>query len=302
MLELRDYEVVLRPDRDEPGYWAGAPSVVQADDGTFYLVVRMRGTDNPPGQRGYELRILKSTDGVQFEPVHAIRRQDAGLRGFERAALVINPATNQFRLYACATTEEMSWHILKFDDAASPQYFKADTARPVLTPPASWGLGIEPGYKDPVVLWAEGRWHMYVIAIDRIERVYHFTSTDGLAWEPDAANPVLDAGGWHNYHTRPACVARDGDRYLFIYEGSNARWHDPNYNIATGRAFTRDLSRIDDLTRDTPWIVSSTPGHYMTWRYSHWLRVDNEWFVYAECACPNDTNELRLFRLPAGSF
>ena len=294
-----NYSVVLRPDRHAPGWWAGAPSVVRAADGTFYLVARMRGTDNPPGQRGYELRILKSRDGIRFEPIHAIRREDAGVRGFERAALVVDPVTKRFRLYACATTDTMSWHILVFDEAASPEELSAHTARPVLEPPPSWGLGIEPGYKDPLVLWAEGRWHLYVIAIDRIERVYHFTSADGHAWEGDPANPVLDVGGWHNYHTRPASVSRVDNGYLFIYEGSNAQWHDPNYNIATGLAFTRDMTRIVDLTREAPWIVSSTPGRYLTWRYSHWLQVKDEWYVYAECACPDDTNELRLFRIPA---
>jgi hypothetical protein len=261
----------------------------------------MRGTDHPPGQRGYELRILKSYEGARFEPVHAIGRADAGVRGFERAALVIDPVTKRFRLYGCAPRDTAGWRILVFDDAATPEKFDPRTARTVLEPPPSWGLGIDPGYKDPVVLWAEGHWHLYVIAIDRIERVHHFVSGDGFAWQADPANPVLDVGGWHNYHTRPACVVPVDDGYLFVYEGSNARWHDPNYNIATGLAYTRDLSRIVDRTPDTPWITSTTPGQYMTWRYSQWLRVSDEWYVYAECACPNDTNEVRLFRVPAST-
>ena len=30
------------PDRDEPEWWAGAPSVVQTADGRFFLAARMR--------------------------------------------------------------------------------------------------------------------------------------------------------------------------------------------------------------------------------------------------------------------
>ena len=36
------------------------------------------------------------------------------------------------------------------------------------------------------------------------------------------------------------------------------------------------------------------PGDYHTWRYSHWLPVDDKVFVYFESARPNNTNEIRL--------
>ncbi|MBX7259238.1 MAG: hypothetical protein K1Y02_22950 [Candidatus Hydrogenedentes bacterium] len=297
-----DYSVVLEPDRDEPGWWAGAPSVVRAPDGTFWMAARMRETISPPGYRGFELRILRSEDGIRFEPVHAIRREDAGVRGFERPALVIDPATGLFRLYACSPREEGGWRIILFDDASDPSRLDPASARPVLEPPATWGHGIEPGYKDPVVVFANGLWHMYVIGIDRVERTYHFTSADGLGWLTDSNNPVLESGGWHNFYTRPASVVPMGIGYLFVYEGSNAKWHDPNYNIGTGLAYTLDLSRITDLTPDAPALTTSTPGRYLTWRYSHWLRVGDVFHVYAECARANDSNEVRLFRVAASDL
>jgi hypothetical protein len=70
------------------------------------------------------------------------------------------------------------------------------------------------------------------------------------------------------------------------------------YNIATGLAFTFDLHHVIDLTPDSPLLASTTPSeHFHTWRYSHWMRVDGEIWVYAEVARPNETNEIRLFRL-----
>lgn len=116
------YDVVLEPDHNEPEWWAGAPSVVRANDGSFYLAARMREGMSPPGFRGYEIRILHSPDGVHFEPIHRIRREDAGLRGFERPALVIDPHTGAFKLYAC-TPGEQGWCILRFDDAKNPAAF-----------------------------------------------------------------------------------------------------------------------------------------------------------------------------------
>ncbi len=89
------YQVVLEPDEDTPEWWAGAPSVARADDGTFYLACRMREGTSPRGRRGYEVRILRSRDGVAFEPVHAIPREAVPIPGFERPALVRDAQTGK---------------------------------------------------------------------------------------------------------------------------------------------------------------------------------------------------------------
>jgi hypothetical protein len=63
--------------------------------------------------------------------------------------------------------------------------------------------------------------------------------------------------------------------------------------------FTFDLHNIIDLTPEAPIAASSTPGrHFLTWRYSHWMWVDDELWVYAEVARENEAHEIRLFRLP----
>ena len=85
--------------------------------------------------------------------------------------------------------------------------------------------------------------------------------------------------------------------YVFVYEGSSLAWRDPVYNIATGLAYSPDLETFVDLTPQEPLLKSTTPGDYHTWRYSHWLRVEDRIFVYAEVARPNDSNEIRLFVL-----
>ena len=141
---------------------------------------------------------------------------------------------------------------------------------------------------------------MFVIAFDRIERIYHYTSDNGTEWEISEPCPVLENAGWHNFFTRPACVLPLDVGYLFVYEGSNVLWLDPDYNIATGLAYSPDLESFVDLTPDEPLLKSTTPGPYHTWRYSHWLPVDDEVFVYFEAARPNRTNELRLGRFKAG--
>lgn len=299
---FRQYDVILEPDRNEPDWWAGAPSVVRDRQGVFWLACRMRTADAPLGLRGYEIRILRSEDGIHFRKVHSIRREDVPIPGFERPALILDPHSDACRLYACGPWRSGPWTIIKFDDASDPTRIAPASARPVIAPRASRGprdVRVD-GYKDPVILHAGGLYHCYVIGTLRTERLYHFSSPDGVQWEPvgDGNDSVMALDGWHDYFIRPASVLPLGVGYLFVYEGSNVKWTDPVYNIATGLGFTFDLNRVQDLTPDAPLLVSTTPGDgFATWRYSHWMWVNNELWAYAEAARPNRTNEIRLFRL-----
>ena len=291
---LSRYEVILEPDENTPQWWAGAPSVVVSDDGTFYLAARMREGRSRRGRRGYEIRILRSTDGHHFQPINHILRDEAGVPVFERPAMVRDPQTGKYKLYGCAGFDR-GWAILRFDDVDDPAAFDAHSARPVLVSdyPDDGFIHVT-GYKDPVVMWDRGQWHMFVIGTDRVERIYHFTSEDGETWRTAALTPVMENSGWHNFYTRPASVLPLAVGYLFVYEGSNVMWRDPPYNIATGLAFSPDLDTFLDLTPGEPLLKSTTPGDYHTWRYSHWLAVEDQVFVYFEAARPNNSNELRL--------
>jgi hypothetical protein len=300
--KFKHFDVIVEPDKNEPEWWAGAPSVVRDGKGTFWLACRMRTADAPLGLRGYEIRILRSEDGIHFRKVHSILREKVPIPGFERPALLIDPKTGRFKLYGCGPWKGGAWSIIKFDDAEDPTRFDPSTARPVIQP-ASKSSPREEGvtaYKDPFIIYADGAWHCFVIGSLRGERLFHFRSEDGERWEPvgHRNQSIMDLSGWHNFYVRPASVLPVGAGYLFVYEGSNAQWHDPVYNIATGLGFTFDLHHIIDLTPDSPLLRSTTPSDlFHTWRYSHWMAVGDEVWVYAEVARPNRTNEIRLFRL-----
>jgi hypothetical protein len=110
----------------------------------------------------------------------------------------------------------------------------------------------------------------------------------------------MELAGWHDFFIRPASLVRLDRGYLFIYEGSSTDWYDPVYNIATGVAYTEDLHMMTDLTPNSPLLVSSTPSaHFATFRYSAWLVHGDDLLVYAEVACPNETNEIRVYRVPS---
>lgn len=300
--KLKSYDVILQPDKDAPQWWAGAPSVVRDVDGTFWMACRMRTAESPRGLRGYEIRLLKSRDGVHFTKVKSIRREQVPIPGFERPALLIDPATSRFKLYLCGPWKNGPWCILKLDDVETPEQFDPSTAKPVIRPPEKqYPRDVSVlEYKDPFILYTENRYHCYVTGyIRRNERIFHFTSPNGETWRPagDTKCPIMDLAGWHDFFVRPASVVPAGVGYLFFYEGSSTTWYDPVYNIGTGLGFTFDRHRIIDLTPESPLALSTTPGRFHTWRYSHWMWVDRELWVYAEVAKLNDSNEIRLFRL-----
>lgn len=302
---FQQYDVILQPDQDQPEWWAGGPAVVRDRNGVFWMAARMRN-NHPVGPRGYQLRLLRSQDGVQFRQVGELLPAQAGVNGFERPALLLHPQSGKLMLYGCGPLVDGNrWSILRWDEVTDLADIRPSSARPVLVPitPAHVRDFPPSGYKDPVILHAQGRFHLYVIGVLRgVERTYHFSSIDGERWEP-VGHPyqaILELEAWHNFAARPASVLPLPFGYLFVYEGSHVSWHDPNYNIATGLGFTFDLHHITDLTPEAPLLTSTTPGElFHTWRYSQWLQVDNEVWAYAEVARRNRTNEIRLFRLRA---
>jgi len=297
------YDVVLAPDKDEAEYWAGAPSVARDAQGVFWLAARMRSPEFARSLRGYEIRLLRSTDGIHFERVKSIRRADVPIPGFERPALRFDSASKKFKLYACGPWREGPWAIIKFADADSPEKIDPTTARPVIQAPVpryERDVSVTE-YKDPVILQAEGKYHCYVIGyIRRNERIFHYISDDGKKWQPvgDVNAPVMDLTGWHNFFVRPSSVLPLGVGYLFVYEGSSTQWFDPVYNIGIGLGFTFDLHHVTELTPASPLALSTTPGSFHTFRYSDWHWVNGEIWVYAEVSKANSAHEIRLFRIP----
>ena len=299
-LEFRDGDVVALPDKIAPEWWAGAPSVLRTTDGTFWMALRMRTADSPLGLRGYEIRILRSPDGVRFEKAQSISREAAGVDGFERPCLLQDPATGKFKLYACCPINS-DWRIIKFDDADSPDEFIAKSAYPVIAPARAvfQGPNRPTGYKDPVIVHIGGAYHCYSIGILKAERTFHHISQDGEFWQPvgDPCTPILPLTGWHNYAVRPASVLPMGIGCLFIYEGSDTRWPDATYCIATGLAYTLNLHHMVDITPEMPLLVSPEFGRIPVWRYSHWMWVDNEIWVYAEVESADGSHCTRRYRL-----
>src|SRR5438270_5292968 len=162
-----------------PGYWSGAPSAVATEEEIF-IAYRLR---RPIGHgRGYAVAVARSADGVRFETVLTISKDDMATESLERPGLVRTPE-GRWRLYlSCATTGTKHWRV-EVTEADHPALFDVRNRQTVLPGDAKTGV------KDPVILHDRGQWHLWAschpledpLQTDQMTTEYA-TSADGLTW------------------------------------------------------------------------------------------------------------------------
>jgi hypothetical protein len=262
--------VVIEPPSAEPGAWAGAPSAITVD-GTTYLAYRLR---RPEGHgRGYLNVVAGSTDGVHFETLAELSREDFGAESLERPALVHTPQ-GRWRLYVSAATPGSKHWRVDLLEADDPADFSAGTARTVL--PGSECVGV----KDPVVLHHSGAWHLWASCHplndpDHTDRMttHYATSDDGRDWTWHGTVLTGRRGAWDQRGVRVASVLADGGVLRAAYDGRRSAAE--NWEERTGTA-TAWLSggRFTTLSADEREPAASPhPPHGL--RYLSAVHVDD---------------------------
>src|SRR5262245_44948524 len=103
-----DGDVVVAPEFGAAGYWAGGPSAVVTDH-EVYLAYRLR---RPVDRgRGHAVVVARSVDGIRFEPIVELSKDQFGTASFERPALV-RVSDGTWRLFvSCSTENSKHWWI-----------------------------------------------------------------------------------------------------------------------------------------------------------------------------------------------
>ncbi len=175
----------------------------------FWLAYRLR---RPLGAgRGYANVVARSEDGVEFETVTVLDREEFGSDSLERPALV-PVGDGSWHLYvSCATPGTLHWRV---DVLVADHPSRFDAASAVTVLPGDHTVGV----KDPVIKVIDGRWHMWLCChpldlpddTDRMSTRYG-TSDDGLEWAlrtwpwPARPGPGINGGpGWPTWSTGTA--------------------------------------------------------------------------------------------------
>jgi hypothetical protein len=273
------------------------------------LTYRERRPRGAEAERGWRCAVAVSRDGVRFEDVWQVHKDELGTASMERFCLFPRPGGG-FRLFlSYVDPQDNRWRIDVLE-ADEPSRFDVGQAAPVLTAAST---GTE-GVKDPYVLqigpvtslfasFAQARSGLTAEAHASAD-IYNVGATThptGLATSLDGQHfrwhgSVLDVGeGWDRYQARLNSIVPVAGGYVGFYDGSAG--HHENYEERCGIAVSHDLFHWRRLSTEAPWVVSGQGTGSV--RYVEALIRDGTWWIYYEMSRADGAHELRLARLPA---
>ena len=304
--------LVRGPLHGEPGYWAGAPGAVYDPGGDrFLLLYRVRRPRGVVPDRGAEIRILTSRDGLTFDgELYCLEKRALGSPSIERCALVQVEPDRWVLFVSYVDPTDHRWRIDRLE-ASRPDAFNPQQRQPVLLPGR---LGVE-GVKDPFVFRVGGLWHMIVsfatatapadpAQLHGTADAYNTglirsatglaVSSDALHWEWVGEVFGPRRTGWDRYCSRISTVWRQDGLWYAFYDGSASV--EENYEERLGLAFSADLRRFERLTPNGPLLTA--PYGSGSVRYADVLDAPGRGrFVYYEVVRPDGAHELRAQRL-----
>jgi len=324
VFDYADSEVVRKPPGKGEGFWAGAPGAFHNDeDDRLYLTYRYRRPRGTGPDRGYESRLARSEDGVAFEDLCVLHKEDLASPSIERCAL--NRADDGAWLWFVSSVDgaDGRWRV-DLLEAATPEAFEGASRTPLFTA-ASLNEKIRAGarttnqvegVKDPWVIRVGPVWYMllsYAAAqpaagpgeLHGSADCYNTglvrscsalaTSLDGRTWhwQGDVFHPTRP-GAWDAYATRLSCLLPHSGGWLGLYDGSASV--EGNYEERAGVALSGDVFTWRTLTPDGPALVS--PHASGSLRYVDSISDGVERFYYFEAARPDGAHELRVAYYP----
>lgn len=301
--------VIRNPPGSGKGYWVGASSVtVDEGLGRFHMVYRVRRPRGVQPDRGAEIRIAHSHDGITFDDIWSATKDQIDSASLERGALVRRPGVGWSLYVSYVNPSDGRWEI-GLVEAKQPDKFDLTTIRPVLTPADIGGEGV----KDPFVFSIAGLEHMLVSyasdrSVDSREELHGgqdvfntgliqsatglATSVDGVHWRWEGRLLGPNHGAWDGYCARIGSIWYRRPVWLAMYDG--AATVKENYEERCGLAYSFDLRSFQRVTRVAPLFpADQAPGAI---RYFDVVASSDATYFYYEMGLPDGSHDLRVYR------
>lgn len=301
--------VIRQPPGEGPGYWAGAPSVTfDAETNAFYLVYRVRRPRGVEPDRGAEIKIARSDDGVHFEDLWTGRKETLESTSIERCLLTRMPGGQWGFFLSYVDPADGRWRI-DCVESENPSEFDLNRRIPVLT---AADINAE-GVKDPFLFKVAGLYHMVVsyataesgasaAAMHGTYDAYNTgliksrtglaVSDDGLTWHWEGEILGPSVSGWDCYCARIGTVWRADGVWLALYDGSADV--SQNYEERCGLAYSFDLRKFHRVTYGGP--LMEQPNASGALRYFDVVEHPDGNYLYFETARPDGSHDLRVIK------
>lgn len=291
-------DVIRVPPGRGYGYWVGGHKVSwDSESGRLWLFYRER-TPLEKG-RGGTAYVARSDDGVAFEDVWHVSKEELAANSIEAGHVVRNGDWRLYLSYEIAGTT--TWRI-DVISAERPEDFVAQARRTVLNP---HDYGIQ-WIKDPVVVMRDSQTWLYAAAPPReadvrtglvlearpLDASVLAVSNDGLIF--DEIEYVFEAPGdtsWHGRRARINCVFPWNGEWAATFDGGRSSYH--NYEEMAGLAVGADGRSFTRIVGDEPWL--SSPHGCV--RYAFVIDCPLGTFVYYEYTRSDGSHDLRVYRL-----
>ena len=270
------------------GFWAGAPSAVVSGTDT-YLAYRLRRPVNEG--RGYANVVARSSDGVHFQTLCTLFRDDLDCASLERPALVRRPDGGWRIFVSLSTPGSKHWWVDAFDADEADQLAQGTRSTP-------WPGDEHTAMKDPVVLVDDqGQWHAWLCCHpldevgeeDRMVTRYAH-SADGLSWTWGENVLTPPTSGWDRRGRRVAAIVPRADGSVTgFYDGradASENWYERTAGLHG--------DSIDGVLAPVGTAIAQSPYGRHTLRYASVVDLgDGVGRAYFEATSPDGSNQIR---------
>lgn len=298
--------MIHEPEAKQAGYWVGAAGVCyDPESASYYLVSRWRRPRGMTPDRGAEIQLARSWDGLHFDTIWKAEKDQIGSPSIERCAVFRLADGKWGLLISYVDPEDDRWRT-DLVTADNPGQWNLDHRQPVLQPGP---LGLA-GVKDPYVFRFANRYHLVVsiaTAVGSEDAELHATqdayntgrirsatglalSLDGYRWEWQGEVFGPSEAGWDRYCARISCLWREEGVWLGLYDGAASV--EENYEERVGLVYSDDLKTFHRVTTEAP--LMTTPQRKGALRYFDRLAFANRELLYYEMAAADGSHDLRV--------